>query len=439
MIGVFVFFSFLLLLSTTNATECVNHFPWKLDIGFYWATLINSGQNVSWSKSCPDLNVTSANFDSSKPTLLMTHGLQPDMVMQELQFALDGELDDVLKVWIMRGYNVGVFIWTAFADEKITNFVHTEDQIYTTAGFVKMRYRVKKIVTKRGGRVHGPRNESFIKILEAPQDKSVSDYYIEQWKFHFKNGVTYLEIHVLGHSLGTQLTLFSAYRIHKDDTIDNKPSRITLLDAVMSPAKKMHFQNSECGKTVTHNMGCMSKYLNYEYNVSIEYYKSSFINRCIFSSREYSDLIKYTAFATVQFHEFGMHPLGSCWDERLLQHVSKLKDYIEDISYQMNYQHIYIVPYYLMTFFMPPHRCVLSTNMTVCTQIDQVSLSAAMSTAEVLTWSRPIGSDDYEDKLCFQQFDQCEIAGFPLHNASTMTLTSSDDLFFLKKCSHINT
>ena len=72
-----------------------------------------------------------------------------DLVALGMQFGLDGELDSILKVWLLRGYNVGVFLWTQFADEKITNFVHTEDQIYTTGGFVKMRYRVQKNVTKR--------------------------------------------------------------------------------------------------------------------------------------------------------------------------------------------------------------------------------------------------------------------------------------------------
>ena len=103
----------------------------------------------------------------------MTHGLQPGFVALGMQFGLDGELDSILKVWLLRGYNVGVFLWTQFADEKITNFVHTEDQIYTTGGFVKMRYRVQKNVTKRGSRFRGNYNETYIKILEAPQDKTV--------------------------------------------------------------------------------------------------------------------------------------------------------------------------------------------------------------------------------------------------------------------------
>lgn len=418
---------------------CVNHFPWKLDIGYYWATLVNGGRNVSWSKSCPDLNVTSANFNPDKPTLLMTHGLQPGFVALGMQFGLDGELDSILKVWLLRGYNVGVFLWTQFADEKITNFVHTEDQIYTTGGFVKMRYRVQKNVTKRGSRFRGNYNETYIKILEAPQDKTVTDYYIEQWRFHFKNGVVYQEKHTLGHSLGTQVTLNAAYHIHMDPTIDNKPDRITLLDAVMSPSKKIHFEGSPCGKIISQNMGCMIKYLNYERNASVEYYKSSFINRCIFSSREYTDIIRYAAFATLKMHAWGMHPLGSCWDERLLQHVSKLKTYLHDIAYQMNWQHIYVIPYYLLSLFMPPHRCMLGVNKTTCVATDTISLSAAMGTDEVLTWSRPIDSVDYSNKLCFHQFDECEVAGHMMHNASTMTETPQDDLFFLKPCIHINT
>jgi len=421
-----------IIVQTSRATACVNLFPWQLDVGYYWAALAPNGENVTWAKSCPDLDILSPNFDETKPIHLMTHGLQPGMVSAGTQFALDGELDPVIKVWLLRGYNFGVFLWTAFADEKILNFVHSEDMIYTTRGFVKMRYRIKRNTTKKSGKV-----ETSIKVLDAPQDKTVTDYYIQSWKFHFKNNKDYLSIHVSGHSLGTQVTLNAAYAIHIDDAIVHKPERVTLLDAVMSPAHKMHFERSPCGKTVSKNMGCMAKYLNYERNVSLEYFKSSFINRCIFSSREAADLIKYTAFATLKMHAWGMHPLGSCWDERLLQHVSKLKNYIDDIAYQMNWQHTYVVPYYLMSLFYPPHRCLLTNN--TCEPLSQISLSAAMSTEEVLMWSRPINSDSYDYKLCFHQFDECEVAGHMVHNASTMTPTSRDDVFFLKQCIHINT
>jgi hypothetical protein len=420
-----------LLSHQVHAEACVNQFPWKLDIGIYWATLINNGQNISWSKSCPSLNIMSPNFDPLKKTKLITHGLQPGLVAMRMQFCLDGELDQLIIPYLRMGYNFGVFLWTQFADEKIVNFVHTEDEIYTTRGFVKMRYRVLRNNTKRSGAV-----ETFVKILDAPQDKTVSDYYVEAYRFHFTNNLIFPEIHMIGHSLGTQVTLNTAYLIHTDETIFNKPQRITLLDAVMSPAFKRHFERSPCGRTTSMNMGCMAKYLNYERNASVEYYKSSFINRCIFSSREAADLIKYTAFATLKMHAWGMHPLGSCWDERLLQHVSKIKSYLQDIAYQMNWQHIYVIPYYLMSLLYPPHQCVLSNS--TCVASSRVSLSAAMSTAEVLMWSRPVDSDQYKDKLCFHQFDECEIAGHMVHNASTMTPTSRDDLFFLKQCIHIS-
>ena len=88
---------------------------------------------------------------------------------------------------------------------------------------------------------------------------------------------------------------------------------------------------------------------------------------------------------------------------------------------------------------MPPHRCMLGANKTTCVATDTISLSAAMGTDEVLTWSRPVDSTDYSNKLCFHQFDECEVAGHMMHNASTMTETPQDDLFFLKPCIHINT
>lgn len=429
------------LLGLARGRCAADRFPGSLDVGVYWAAIHDPGrgQNRSlvWARSCPELNHLSPHFHADHPSLWITHGLQPGMVQLEKQFLLDGEVDNSLMVWLMRGYNVGVFVWTQFADTEIKQFVHTEDQIYTTHGFVKMRYRVK---TSPRGR---------IRELDAPLNMTVTDYYVHNYRFHYPTasapGGGSGEVTMLGHSLGTQLTLNTAYQLHLDPTINNKPTRIALLDAIMSPSRKIYFERSECGPTISLNMGCMARFLNIDRGVAIEYYKSSFINRCIFSSREDKDLIEYTAYTVVKMNTWGMHPMGSCWDKLLLRHIKDIKSYVHALAYQMNWQHIFIIPYYLMSLFMPPHRCLISKDARTCSHLSTLALSAAMPTADVLTWSRPPSAPgsatNVTSKLCFHQFDEC------LHNrsrrhdatASTMTLATADDHFYLKYCASANT
>lgn len=387
---------------------------------YHWAsaTIIRGNVSLVWTKSCSDQ--ISPSFDPLKKTLILVHGLQPDCVLNGDQFALNGELDLILAQWIRMGYNVGAFIWTQFADEEIVNFVWSEDQIYTTRSFVKMRYKIR---TPKG------------KIIarDAPLNMSVTDYFIQAWKLHWPSdsGVeSTQEIRIVGHSLGTQLTMNSAYHIYMDDSIVRKPDRIALLDAVMSPHNKIYFMNSPCGKTITANMGCRARMLVTLGSIPIEYYKSSFINRCIFASREDKDLIEYTAFSTVRLGLWGDHPLGSCWDKRLLNGMKNAKKYMKSLSYQMTAQHIYIVPYYLMSLFYVPHRCMReSKNSKDCRPLRTLALSAAMASSDVLSWGQP-PMEPKEKKLCFSQYED---------GNSTMTLTPADDYFYLKYCETAHT
>lgn len=397
---------------------CENNFPYEFDVGFYWSR-VTAAKKVEWTKSCPELNVTSASFDPARKTLLMVHGLQPNLVDEEIQFGLDGQLDEVVIGWLVHGYNVGVFIWTCFADDSVVNFIHSENQIYTIEGARKMRYTVK---TRDGD----------LRVRYSYDKKTVTDYFVDQWKYHFTNDRAYPEVRIIGHSLGAQLALHSAYTIYMDETIAKKPDRLAMLDAVMSPLKKMYLHDHVCGETISLYLGCMVKTLNVDHNLPIEYYKSSFINKCLFSSNAHIDIIKYTAFSIVEIHLWGMHPIGSCWDDALLHHTSHIKEYASALSRQINWQHIIIVPYYLMTMIYPAHRCTLSRDETTCAGTSALALGAAMPSPEVLAWSRPPVNP--RDKLCFHHFDECAITGRPMEGAATMTITSADDLFFLRKC-----
>jgi hypothetical protein len=415
----------LLLVSTADAV-CESHYPHKLDVAFYWARLGADDAPLVWEKSCPDLNTTAPGFDADRPSLLLVHGLQPGMVAAGTRFAVDGELDDVLRPYLQMGTNVGAFLWGQFGNHDVLKFVYTEDQIYTHDSFDKTGYVVQ---TRRG------------RLREANgARRTIPDYFIEAWRFHFPNGRTYPRVEVAGHSLGTQVALRAAYLLHTGHpSVDKKPDAVTLLDAVMSKSSKRHFERSPCGRTVSANMGCMARTLNLNHSVPIRYFKSSFINYCIFSAREDIDLVEYTAFATVKLSLYGRHPLQSCWDSRLLGSAHHLNKMIDKISYQMTMQHTMIIPYYLLSRFHPPHVCVVNRTASTpdrraCTPTAALALSAAMPDADVLGWSRPPAGLGRGAKLCFHEYDDF---GDPAYNATgshTMTLDPGDDLYLLRPC-----
>lgn len=397
------------------ASECANEYPQKLDIAFYWAKFEHT--RITWSKSCD--GTLSENFDPAKKTVILVHGLQPGMVKADERMASDGELDVTIHPWLLLGYNFAIFQWTNFADEAIDDFVFAEDKIHSALGLVKMQYRV---LTGKG-----TKNER-VRLMDAQTNMNVADYFVREWELHFSDPdiETYPEIRIVGHSLGTQLTVKAAHMIHTSVDIRTKPARIALLDAVMSPRPKMYFSRSECGRTVTQNMGCMVTELTRERGVAVEYYKSSFINRCIFSSHEDVDLIEYTAYSVVTLKLWGTHPLGSCWDSNLLKHRNDMKHYLKKLSYQINMQHVYIVPYYLLSIVQPPHVCVL--NGTHCSQLGKkLSISAAMSTSAIMAYSSP--DIVTGDKTCFHQYQ----------NEGTLTVTPDDDLFYMKDCKTAHT
>ena len=424
----------LLVLSATTATgaaACTSEYPHKLDVAFYWARIDATDPQgpLLWEKSCA--GAVAAGFDAARASVVLVHGLQPGMVESGARFAVDGELDDIVRAYLATGTNVGAFLWGQFGNHDVLRFVYTEDQIYTHDSFDKTGY----VVRNRHGR---------LREVDGAR-RTIPDYFIDAWRLHFPDGRAYPRVEVVGHSLGTQVALRAAYLLHTGDGMPAKrPDAVTLLDAVMSPSHKRHFERSACGATVSANMGCMARILNLNFSVPLRYFKSSFINYCIFSAREDVDLVEYTAYAITKMALYGRHPLQSCWDRRLLGAGHKLNKVIDKIAYQMTMQHTMIIPYYLLSRFHPPHVCVVNRTADsdaplvrehrACTPTDMLALGAAMPDADVLAWSRPPRGGGRGAKMCFHEYDDF---GDPAYNASashTMTLDPGDDLYLLRPC-----
>jgi hypothetical protein len=435
---------------------CENLYPNKLDVAIYFAAIVpdTGGHGVSFEKSCPLLGQTSENFDPGKKTLIFLHGLQPDFVLlEEDRFGVSSEIQPFIAAWLAAGWNVGVFQWTQFADEHVEHFQRAEGKIWSTSYLANMEYTFRDSKHK-------------VRVGDGPSDETVTDMFVREYLSHFTvDGYWPNEIRVVGHSLGTQLALVSLNQLIDMNELDMRvrvPDRVGLLDPVMSPGDKPYLANqygatgSDLSRFLFGSSSSIMTYLSAMahratlFGVAIEYYKTSFITRCIFTSHEDNTLVEWTAFAVVIFPQFGNHPIGQCLDlKQVFDRPKDTQQYVSDTAYQVMHQHIAIVPYYFMSYFAPPLQCLLQSNPFDKDKHDgcvpepgKYALSAGMATADILKYSSPLSNQD-GDKLCFHEFiaNPHALPRFPgkANIDYSQVFDTANDLFFLQSCRHVNT
>lgn len=424
---------YLLLMTTVLSVlgvygECTNIYPHGLDVGIYWAHLTGAG-TVEWTKSCPETGELAHSFDPGRNTALWTHGLQPGMVERRERFWLESEDFQFARPWLLRGWNVGIFQWTQLADERLVNFVRAEARIWSPTYFADMRYTYLT--------AHG----DIPRIADAPRNATVADLFLRAYNGHAALLRPDVEMRLIGHSLGAQLVIRAAYMTLPHATRMQRaapmrvPDRVALLDPVYSPHMPGYLANEACGQTIEGKMGCHIDDLA-RAGVAIEYYRFSFINKCIFSSQANSDIIRASAFSQPRIHIWGARPLGACYSHQLLSHVRALASNIRDIKKQMANQHIAAVPWYALSLIQPPRRCIYTDAAPAnaegtappseCRPIRSRALGAAMATRIVRQWAAPINGT----KFCFHQFASDNTD----ENSPTLTLSPVDDLFYTKAC-----
>lgn len=412
----------LIIATSTSATPpCENGYPASLDVGIYWARMNGDGY-LTWEKACPETDTFPTSFDPGKNTALWIHGLQPGFVAKRERFWVESEEMQFLVPWVISGWNVGIFQWTQFADERLAHFERGEAKIWSGKYFADMRY---KHVNARGDVV----------ISDAPRSKSVTDLFLYHYIAHARQLLPDIEIRFIGHSLGSQLAMHAAHQLHhmqaEHEMGDVRlPTRVAMLDPVYSPGTKGFLGDHPCGDTLGMVLGCCASLLH-EKGVAVEYYRFSFINKCIFSSQENNDIVHASAFSQPMLTAWGDHHMGSCYDDDLLSSGGSLKSQINSLGDQMHNQHIAAVPYYALSLVHPPMRCQLSPDETTCTPLKSLALSAAMPTPAVLEWSKPALNNNNE-KACFHQFDN----GDRDAEAPTITVDPADDTFFIRTCKH---
>jgi hypothetical protein len=420
---------FLLILFTLAAAQsCADVYPYELDIGFYWASIggiVDDTPEIVWTKSCVGDHAFS--FDATKPSVFGVHGLQSGSVAQNVRFLINDTSDSILTAgvaagWLSMGYNFGVFEWTQFADEPLTNFMRGEGKLNATDFLSGSEYLY---VDRRTGQVAPP--------ADGPK-KSVAQYLHAHYVDHFPSSNSEVTgPRIYSHSLGTQLTVFFTELLITDtgSPQGQLPDRIALLDPVFSAEAKPYFTGNPCGRDTSDVLGCyMAQILSR--GIAIEMYRASFINRCIFSSENNAPMVANSAAAALKFNEWGSQKDGYCWNSELLSHFNRGN--INKLSNQLYNQHRSVVGWYLASFITPnPPRICIRKDNNRCDATRSLALSAAMPTADVLDWATRMvavsGNPGGGAKACFYQFDEY---------ASTRSVSPSDDLFFVDDCFRFN-
>lgn len=417
-------FLLILLLIYGVQSKCVSEYPKELDVGIYWAQkiVVNNSASLTWQKSCLGATPISTKdippiLKPNRDTLIIFHGLGPDYVENKQRFTDTEGIDQIVLPWIQTGWQVGVFEWTQFSDHGVERFMLAESNLYTSRYYTTMEY---KHFNSAGKLVES----------ESPISESVTDMAVKAYKAHMESIPidVHHEFRLMGHSLGSQLVILAAHAILLDDSIERKPNRVAVLDIVFSPGPKGYLESIPCGHDTSSVLGCYIKDL-VNAGIAVEVYKSSAINRCLFSSENYPSIVQNAVFTTVTLNIWGDIPLGQCYSTFLFKPASKMTKDASALATQIRNQHSAIVPYYMLSKFQSPKSCYLvgTKDNQQCIPKPSQPPSAATPTIQLLH----LTFEEYGDqKTCFHQYND---------EKSTKTLTPSDDFFYELPCITVHT
>ncbi|MFP4395490.1 MAG: hypothetical protein ACLFTI_09520, partial [Anaerolineales bacterium] len=230
-----VIMALLLLVSTSaGAAPLADPYdPNELSYGLYWFG--KDGANQKFAPGDPN-----PYFDPTKPTLIFAHGWQP--FISDTLPTFDFDDTDTAAGWIDEGWNVGIFVWNQFSDEREgveigqwlgdgpppQGVLDAEAKIWTADGPKGMRWYDWDAVPLVGG------------YREAPAGTpSAGELFYETYIDALPETYTQT-IRIAGHSLGNQMAVRLTHLV--DAGIENdgvpealRPTRVALLDPYWSP------------------------------------------------------------------------------------------------------------------------------------------------------------------------------------------------------------
>jgi len=385
-------------------SECVDVFPYELDIGIYWAEVSPSGE-ITWQKSC--IANLAPSFDPQVESIVYFHGLQPGSVSEQHRFFIDDhELDDYVRAEKMLGRNIGVFQWVQLADEPLSNFIRAEGKIQSTDYVGGTEY------------LYIDRASGSIKVADGPLF-SVADIAHAHFRAHWPSEVEAGRVHIVGHSLGAQLVVHLAKKLIDDGFGRENLRRVTMLDPVFSDSAKPFFHDNVCGREDSAVLGCYMSLL-LAADIAVELYRASFINRCIFSSENNALMVNNSAAVALKFTQWGSVQDGYCWNADLLSHVSPHS--VHSLVTQLYNQHRAAIEWYVKSRLggAAPRICV-KRGTSGCDKTRAPAISGMSSDEDVLRWARG-------ESCLFQYVDK-----------GSKNADPSDDLFYVSPCEKFNT
>ncbi|MGB0521860.1 MAG: copper amine oxidase N-terminal domain-containing protein [Flammeovirgaceae bacterium] len=249
-------------------SQSVQIYYWnKLDYGIYFYDS-EPGSEGSWDAvGCQKYVPGQANrfFDPSKPTILYVHGFQLGGVANHNResFHLNdfGANIHTQNKWKQDGYNVAIFHWVQFADDGFLPPDNVEIKIYSATGGVGMRWK----------RLDG----SFVTHSTT---KTMADLFADEYQKVFNSSYSGGRIHVMGNSLGGNLTMAGMVELHERNQPSSRmPQRLTLIDPYWSQNRLYAGSNQlPYGAWDTKDFGGIATEMMYNnYNMAIEYFRTS--------------------------------------------------------------------------------------------------------------------------------------------------------------------
>ena len=280
----------------TPATS-VDGAPLQPTTGIYWFNTNNpdrqESQMAAYTPGNKDsksdyMNMLKENgyFDPGKPTIIFVHGWQPGSTSSKTRFdfcynypAAGGKTSptyNVLGSW--KGWNVGVFYWTQFADtQQSANHYDlptvAESKIYSTNGGSQMSWAY---LSKAGTLQHCVNGMSNCKLVT----EDISQMLEKAYKNALPSKEDYkgAELRIAGQSLGTQLAMqLTDWVVTNVKTNDMPmPTRLSLMDPYMSPKDLEGNEHLPFPESVAvHSANTVSDIKKHDPSLPIDVYRTS--------------------------------------------------------------------------------------------------------------------------------------------------------------------
>ncbi len=201
----------------------------QVQMGLYWMGMQGRLQKANKLPA-------SRYYDPQKPTLIYVHGWQQGSVAMEYHEStyrdVLGQKVDLADAWIKKGWNVGIFLWTEFADDQL---LLAEQKIWDP--------KAMTWIDPSNTRKSFSGNKAASEILFQEYTTAMSAQKAPEIRF-------------AGHSLGSQMVSILTQKVREgivQGRLASKlmPSRVVLLDPFFSNGAKAYLQQQSNAAVVT--------------------------------------------------------------------------------------------------------------------------------------------------------------------------------------------